>query len=272
MDSGCIHDENCKGNDVQIEWIARSGPDEPLIKYKYTGGILTNLHFYQNLKVTSGTGKSQLSATIMDGSISGTEHDEYSETFNVEIGLTYELLVEVDVSSWGSCSPVDKDIIVFESPSALSTSLINIMPVFDVDKNWYKCAGKYAITDMSLGSDSDGDDSPVPGRWKGTAGFGEIELLITSNGDGIEEIKLTFINFSCGNVSSASGSITFQSSTSWEISDRTFTVDLEISPSSNREITIEGIFNDNGDSVTGTFNANYDGTECTGAWSASPHN
>ena len=114
----------------------------------------------------------------------------------------------------------------------------------------------------------DGPTLPVAGEWGGISGFGEIELVVTPDSTGIESIVITFNDFSCGNTIS-NGSITFTGS--WPISNGEFTADLDwTGTAGDREMNIMGTFDDSGTYVSGTYEADHDGTICAGIWEASP--
>ena len=118
------------------------------------------------------------------------------------------------------------------------------------------------------GTKQDGPTLPVAGEWGGISGFGEIELVVTPDSTGIESIGIIFDDFRCGNIIT-NGSITFTGS--WAISNGQFTADLDwTTTAGDREMNIMGTFDDSGTYVSGTYEADYDGTICAGIWEASP--
>ena len=137
-------------SDVVIEWVDRSGPDEPLITFQYAGGILIKMIFHQNFHVISGNGNIQFTVSVKDEVGDVTHLGERSETFSVEEGLMYELIADVSVSSFGRCDQTDTDVMVFSSSSVATTSHITIYPGFNLDWNWFECAGRYAVSDLRV--------------------------------------------------------------------------------------------------------------------------
>ena len=120
----------------------------------------------------------------------------------------------------------------------------------------------------NLWDEQDGGHIPKPGTWSGIAGFGEIDFIVTSDRTGIEYIRIFFIDFKCDNAT-LNGAITFSRfSQPWAINDGKFEAELQISQ--EKEITIKGTFADTDNSVTGSYESNFNGTICTGTWDASP--
>ena len=149
----------CSGNDnddavnntsnVEIEWV-NPDPDEPVIKYEYTGGLLTTMIFYQKFEVRSGSGKLNIVARIEEGTGNNDLLEEQTFSGDVEYGTNYKIAVTANLGGWGSCSPTDNDLMIFESISAPTIREIYIAPTFDVDHNWWECAKSYSIIDIQI--------------------------------------------------------------------------------------------------------------------------
>lgn len=145
------NDNNGESSDVTIEWVARMGADEPIIKYVYTGGSMTAMQFFFNFSVASGSGDVQINATIKEAHGDHEDMlDEHTESFDVVEGVVYEIVVDVDIIRRGSCAPLDNDAIVLKSPSASSENEIVISPLLDVNDNTWQCVGEYSISGMQL--------------------------------------------------------------------------------------------------------------------------
>lgn len=259
---------NNENSTVDLQWLTRA---DPVTKFEYSQGICVRMIFYKNFMVTGGPGMVQLTATMKeyDGP---AILDEMTDTISVQADQTYEAIVEVDVSSWGSCNPGFTESLVFSSPAATSSSKIDIYSFSDVDTGWFECAGNYSITDMYVQPYGGTNGTPVEGLWTGTSDFGEIEFEVSSDGNYIEKLKIIFVDFSCGIVASTSGSITFSKSPGWSISDGEFSMHVTLSQTQNREMDITGFFGNGGTDATGTYTADYDGTICQGAWEADSAN
>jgi hypothetical protein len=269
QDSDCSADPLCAGFDpgnIKLQWLTRT---EPVTKFQYSGGIIVKMIFYHNFLITGRSGSIQLTAFMKEYGESNIV-DEETNAFNVKNNTTYEAIIEVDVSGWGSCNPGFTHSMVFSSPSASSTSQVDLYSFLDTDTNWFECASNYAISKMEIQLYSTNIDGPVTGAWTGSSGFGDIDFQVSSDGTAIEEVKLSFIDFSCGNVVSTSGSITFSSNPGWPITEDEFTIDLTLSNSLDQEMQIRGSFEDGGTTATGTYIADFNNTECQGTWNAMP--
>jgi hypothetical protein len=106
---------------------------------------------------------------------------------------------------------------------------------------------------------------PQPGSWSGTAGFGELSFTVDSTSTSITQLVINYTDFSCGGVLS-NGTITVTSS--WPVSDRQFNI---TTGSPDREITISGTFDITGEYASGTYDAGFNGTTCSGTWDAIPN-
>jgi hypothetical protein len=117
---------------------------------------------------------------------------------------------------------------------------------------------------------SDEPLAPVPGEWVGSPGDLTIDFVVASNGDGLEEIKIKFNDFSCGGITS-NGSITISSSHPYPITNSSFEEDFVLDPVDRQQtITIEGSFDSSGEFASGTYEAVFYSETCTGTWDASP--
>ena len=120
------------------------------------------------------------------------------------------------------------------------------------------------------GGGGSGDPPPPPieaGIWRGPSDFGEIEFVVSSDGEGIERIKIAFIDFSCGGRT-INGTME-KTSNAIKIVDDKFSE--EIGMGAFDKITIQGTF-DSEKTVSGNFEAVFEGntSTCTGEWSATP--
>ena len=68
---------------------------------------------------------------------------------------------------------------------------------------------------------------PVAGEWGGSSGFGEIELVVNSDGTGIEKIGLYFDDFTCG-IATFTDFTLEVSGFVWAISNGQFTAELDL--------------------------------------------
>lgn len=125
----------------------------------------------------------------------------------------------------------------------------------------------------SNGNDNDNGDvpaiTPKAGAWLGTAEFGEIEFTVSADRQGIEKIKVTFVEYSCGH-STRNGSITINYPTPLKINNAQFTATFNLTPNGEDKLFIEGFF-DTSEELSGFFELTDDGVPivCTGALSAS---
>ncbi|MHC4105333.1 MAG: hypothetical protein ACYSR9_10365 [Planctomycetota bacterium] len=111
---------------------------------------------------------------------------------------------------------------------------------------------------------------PTSGEWSGTAGFGEIDFVVNAEGNGIEEVTITFKDYKCGIVTSNGIlNVSFNPPSSIDEGHVAFDFDLD-PPPVDETLTMEGTFNAIGTSISGTYEADFYGTMCTGTWSASP--
>jgi len=147
--SGSSQDNVGKQDDVQIEWV-EPDPNEPIIRYQYSGGLLTTMVFYQTFTVNGGSGSIRLTTRIEEGTGNMDLLDEQTNSFNVGDGIDYEITVTVALSGSGSCSPTDNDLLIFDSLSAPTTREIYIAPTFDVEWNWWECVRTYSIAEVNI--------------------------------------------------------------------------------------------------------------------------
>ena len=136
-------------SNVEIEWLD-PGPNEPVITYIYSGGLMTSMVFYQKFRVNGESGNLKISARIEEGTGNMDLLDEQAYSAEVESGTDYKISVKVGISGMGSCSPTDNDLMIFDSTSAPTTSEIYIAPTFDIDWNWWECVGTYSISEIII--------------------------------------------------------------------------------------------------------------------------
>jgi hypothetical protein len=117
---------------------------------------------------------------------------------------------------------------------------------------------------------SEGSSPPTAGQWSGTAGFGEIDLVVNAEGNGIEEVTIVFEDYKCGVVTSnLILNVSFNPPSSIDTAHVALDFDLD-PPPVDTTLTMEGTFNTSGTSISGTYEADFYGTICTGTWSATP--
>ena len=172
---------------------------------------------------------------------------------------------------FGTNIPVANNSFVHESNGLKIEGLFVSATSAEVEVTWShyngQCDATEAGNDVLYADHGDVPTLPQAGDWSGISGFGEIELLVSPDSTAIESIVLTYIDFTCGNVTS-NGSITITSS--WPISNGQFSADLNLDITQDRTMKITGTFDDSGTYVSGTYEADYSGTICDGTWDASP--
>ena len=134
---------------------------------------------------------------------------------------------------------------MFRRPKYLHSTLLKLLILFTV----------YTLT---FSISANGASLPASGEWEGTAGFGNIEFVVTPDGTGISEITLAWSNFTCGIVTFTSGSQTSSFSTPKPITNNQFSIKIDLaSPFSTEErsITIDGLFDNTGGNASGTYEA-----------------
>ena len=134
-----------------IEWI---DGQQTLISYQYSQGFLSAMKFYRKFEVTSGSGEAEITATLKDDAASPDNFDSWTETFFVEEGRQYKIVVQVAVGSQRLCTPFDRDVMIFGSPSASNTretvitGLVDLNPV--TGQYDFYCVRQYAIEGITL--------------------------------------------------------------------------------------------------------------------------
>ena len=119
-------------------------------------------------------------------------------------------------------------------------------------------------------TDDEESSPPTAGEWSGTAGFGEIDLVVNAEGNGIEEVTIAFEDYKCGIVTSnLILNVSFNPPSSIDTGQVAFDFDLD-PPPVDTTLTMEGTFNTSGTSISGTYEADFYDTICTGTWSATP--
>jgi hypothetical protein len=106
---------------------------------------------------------------------------------------------------------------------------------------------------------------PQAGDWTCPADFGEFTLTVNAEGTHINKVAYSFSGWSCGSVR-LSGGMTLGSTPGWPITDLKFSIENTIGISNDQKMKIEGTFKDNGEEVSGTWNATMSGTNCSGNW------
>jgi hypothetical protein len=109
-----------------------------------------------------------------------------------------------------------------------------------------------------------GGGSATGGTWVGAAEFGTFDLDVNVQGIGIERIDFHFSAFTCG-LHRISGGISFIPSAAWPISNGEF--NITVTWSTEMAMTISGTFESATEAV-GTWEAVFDGEQCTGTWEA----
>ena len=136
---------------VSISWV-----DEPqtLITYIYDGGRLSGLNFHRNFAVVAGSGGIQLSADLKDTLESADSIDQVVDTFYVEEGREYEIIVDVSIAGQIRCTPLDFDFMIFSSLSATEAIETAIAPILEGDPTTNQidafCLNGYVINSITL--------------------------------------------------------------------------------------------------------------------------
>lgn len=147
--------DQADNSEVAIEWLdPYPGASDPVITYRYSGGVLVGMLFYKDFAVLRNSGTVEITATVEDGSAPPGIFDEHTEYFDVTEGIEYEVIVDVATGNWRNCSALDRDYMIFSSPpSTSSTSDIMITPLFVHDPpnpDFHKCAGTYTIREIRI--------------------------------------------------------------------------------------------------------------------------
>jgi hypothetical protein len=107
--------------------------------------------------------------------------------------------------------------------------------------------------------------SPEPGKWLGSAEFGQINFKVNEHGTAIDRITFSFSGWWCGGASRY-GRYSF-GDTSWAIDGGEFSIEA-LFPWDNLYMTVHGTMN--GDyAATGTWSGLSNGIFCSGEWVAS---
>ncbi len=105
---------------------------------------------------------------------------------------------------------------------------------------------------------------PMPGKWRGSAEFGEFVFIVNNNSTGISKISYNFSNWTCG-PTTRSGGVSI-SHTHWPITSGQFTIETDLG--GTLPMTIRGKFDENGTHASGNWEAVSSGVTCSGAWDA----
>ena len=113
----------------------------------------------------------------------------------------------------------------------------------------------------------------LPSEWNASTDFGELKFTVNSDGTGVIEITYIFSSWTCG-PATMSGTMKFSKSSGWPITDRQFTIKNTLDPppigSGSQVMTINGTFDKTGAHASGTWEADWYGSLCSGNWQASP--
>jgi hypothetical protein len=109
---------------------------------------------------------------------------------------------------------------------------------------------------------------PVRGEWTATTDFGEMILEVGPGGASIPSIKFVMQDFPCGEWNFG-GDLELQREPPWDIEEYSFTIESTLDPFGEVTITVNGVFDLTGTSVSGTWVAQASGEICSsGQWSA----
>jgi hypothetical protein len=109
---------------------------------------------------------------------------------------------------------------------------------------------------------------PTPGEWQGAPDFGEFGFVVNPDGTTITKILFTFSEWTCGNTT-MSGGMAIEPDPAWSIEEGKFTIETHLDPNGNQKMNIEGAFDETGTGASGTYEAVWYGTVCSGDWEAS---
>lgn len=272
-DGDCDGDPACGANgsgDTSLLWILPYDPEVPISRWEYEGGVAVRMVFFQDFRATGTSGRLGLTAAVKETAAAPTALSEERVDVAVTAGRNYTLITSVAVSNWGACNNLDRDAIVFGSPATAETRAFDINAVYNTTWDRFECVGRYAIGEMRIDVAEGAVGSPVPGYWHGTAEFGEVEFRLTADGTAVDSVELDFQAFSCGDVDSASGSITLTSAAGWPVSGDQFSINLTLSHTLDQEMRLAGRFADAGTTASGTYTADFNGSLCEGTWTAAP--
>jgi hypothetical protein len=271
-DADCADAPSCgNGNgNAGVLWILPYDPEVPVATFQHAGGVAVGMIYYLDFRATGASGKLQLAAAVKADPGDAASLAERVIDVSVQAGQTYTLVTTMAVSSWGRCNPDEIDTIVVSSPAAARRHSFDIFPFMDPDTNWYECIGRYAISEMRIEATEAAVGSPMAGYWEGAAGFGELEMRLGSHGTRVNQVRLNFQNFSCGEVEAISGSMTITPEEVWPIEADAFSILLPLSRTLDREMRLQGRFAHAGTTASGAYTADFNGTLCTGTWTAAP--
>lgn len=272
-DSDCASDPLCgQADDTSLLWIRPYDPEVPISRWQYSGGVAVRIIFYQDFRASGESGSLRLSAAVKAEATDAASLAEHTIDVSVLAGQTYTLITEVDVSNWGTCNPIDRDTILFSSPGTSAPPGFDINAIFNTNWNRFECVGRYAISEMRIEAGEGAIGSPVAGHWTGTAGFGQVRYRLSSDGTAINRVGFDFQNFSCGDVSNRSGSLTISDDDGWPVTGDEFTIELTLSHTLEQEMRLRGSFANAGTLANGTYTAEFNGSQCEGSWTAAPAN
>ena len=114
----------------------------------------------------------------------------------------------------------------------------------------------------------------LPSEWNASTDFGELKFTVNSDGTGVIKITYIFSSYTCGSAT-MSGTMKFSKSSGWPITDRQFTIKNTLDPpppigSGSQMMTITGTFDETGAHASGTWEADWYGSICSGNWQATP--
>ena len=113
----------------------------------------------------------------------------------------------------------------------------------------------------------------LPSEWIALTNFGDLKFTVNSDGTGVIEITYIFSSWTCG-PATMSGTMKFSKSSGWPITDRQFTIKNTLDPppigSGSQVMTINGTFDETGAHASGTWEADWYGSLCSGNWQATP--
>jgi hypothetical protein len=113
----------------------------------------------------------------------------------------------------------------------------------------------------------------LPSEWNVSTDFGELKFTVNPDGTGVTEITYIFSSWTCGSAT-MSGTVKFSKSSGWPITDRQFTIKNTFDPppigSGSQVMVITGTFDETGAHASGTWEADWYGSICSGNWQALP--
>ena len=108
----------------------------------------------------------------------------------------------------------------------------------------------------------------VSGKWIATAqNLGGFEFIVDDNKTYVTELTINAVDWICGGVTQ-NGSMIISSDPGWQIENRAFTINVYLA--GGDQLTVTGTFGSTGKTVSGTWQATINNSNCNGNWTGAP--